>query len=77
MTNLISSGITSSSAWRPGFIPPPVIVGSSLAALNEPPAFDEEWEAPTPEEWRRVLAILAMQWVREVLHGGSVAPRGH
>jgi hypothetical protein len=69
MIKMVSSGVESSSAWSPGVIPHPAIVGSSFAAPDEPPGFDEFWEPPTPAEWRRAVRIIGLQVVREILRG--------
>jgi len=79
MTKIVLSGVESSSAWSPGIIAPPAIVGKGLMAPYEPSSFDEVWEPPTAAEWRRAVGIVALQVVRE-LAGGRVAlrlPRPH
>jgi hypothetical protein len=65
-------GVVSSSLPRnSGAAPHPIILQASLAALNEPPLFNEMWEPPTRAEWRRAVRILALQAVRHLLHGGA------
>jgi len=61
MAQVVSSGFASSS--------PRNLEAPFLAQLSEPPLFDELWEPPTPGEWRRALRILALQAVRQILHG--------
>ena len=70
MINTISSGFASSSARNPGVIPHPVSVEACLAALNVSSSFDDMWEPPTPDDWRRALRTIALHVVREVFRSG-------
>ena len=69
MTKVDSSGFASSSPRNPGEIVHPVVVQASLLASKKPPSFDEMWEPPTPDEWRRAVRILALQALRQIAHG--------
>ena len=68
MTQLVASGFASSSSTHCELISHPICVQAKLAALNEPPLFDDIWEPPTPAEWRRAVRTLALQAVRQMLH---------
>jgi len=68
MTQVVASGIASSSPSHSELISHPIIVKAGLAALNEPPLIDDMWEPPTPAEWRRAVRTLALQAVRQMLH---------
>jgi hypothetical protein len=69
MTRIDSLGFASSSSRNSGAIPHPVVIRAGLAAASEPSSFNEVWEPPTPDEWRRALRILALQAVRQMFDG--------
>lgn len=69
MTQVVPSGFASSLPSHCELISHPICVQAKLAALNEPPPFDDMWEPPTRAEWRRAVRTLALQAVRQILHG--------
>jgi len=67
------SGRASRSRWAPEAI----IASLPLLRGDEPG--EALWEPPTPDEWRRAMRIIAMQFVLQISGSGRelARPSGH
>jgi hypothetical protein len=68
MTQIIPYAFGSSSLGNSQAIPLPAVVEG---VASRQPLFDEIWEPPTPDQWRRAIRAIAMRTVRQVLLGGG------
>ena len=67
MTQIIPYALVSTTLGNSQAIPPQVAI--EAVASRQPP-FDEIWEPPTPDQWRRAVRAMALQAVRQVMLGG-------